>query len=295
MADSSSDQANSRSPYTRWLAGPLAFMALLVVARFVLEVAGVPQTATRLVSSSLAVLLVAVYLGAVAPLRGVRKSVQLIIPGFVLAAWTQAWVILFTLISGWLKLASSHFAEPADWASGAHLRHHIVEHIVFVLPLAVVVLALMALPLVLWRWPVTVAPAALLGGLVMVRFWAEALGMSATVASAWSSSVAFLLCGFYLGGIGPRLGLGTYRRLLVPSLVLGWTWRLWIFMATLMSAAEPDFKTHFYDAATGGGAGKMLGLFGAEVLLAGLVAGLLMWGIASWTSWVLGPARGAEV
>jgi hypothetical protein len=293
MANPSPDQSEARSPYAAWLTGPLAFMALLVIARFGLEVAGVSQTTTRLFSSSLAVLLVAIYLGAVAPLRGVRKSVQVIIPGFALAAWTEAWVILFTLLSGWLRLSSSHFAEAADWASWAHLRHHIFEHMAFILPLTIVVLALMALPLVSWRWPVTVTPAALLGALVMIRFWAEALGLSPTVASAWSSSVAFLLCGFYLGGIGPRLGLATYRRLLLPALVLGWTWRLWIFMATLMTAAAPGYTTHFFNRAGGSVAARLLGIFGGEVLVVGLIAGLVLWGIACWTLWVVPAPRPA--
>jgi len=64
----------------RWLAGALVFLALLVVARFVLEIAGVPHAGTRYLSSSAAVLLAAIYLGAVAPLRGVTKFVQLILP-----------------------------------------------------------------------------------------------------------------------------------------------------------------------------------------------------------------------
>lgn len=64
----------------RWLAGALIFMGLIVVARFVLEIAGTASTITQYFSSSAAVCLAAIYLGAVAPSRGVTKLVQLILP-----------------------------------------------------------------------------------------------------------------------------------------------------------------------------------------------------------------------
>jgi len=71
------EQAYPRPQYRRWLARPLVFIALLIIVRFVLELLGTPPSLTRYISSSGAVFLVALYLGAVAPLRGVRKSYNL--------------------------------------------------------------------------------------------------------------------------------------------------------------------------------------------------------------------------
>jgi len=281
------DETVSRLRFAPWLAGPFVFIALLVTARFVTEVAGVPLQVTRFLSSTGAVYLVAIYLGAVAPLRGVRKPWQIVLPGVLLSAWTQAWVILFTIISGWLQLAKSHFAEPQDWGNWTHLGRHVLAHITEIVPMAIVVLVLMAAMLVLWHWPVTVAPGAILGALVIIRFWSEAMGLNPVVSSAWSSSVAFLLCGLYLGGIGTLVGLSSPRGLLVPAMVLGWTWRFWIFIAALMGAATPYYKTHFYSRPLGHIFGHLVAFFGLEVVVAGLIAGLMEWGIASWTAGVL--------
>lgn len=283
------EPGNPRPQYARWLTGPLAFIALLVVARFVLELFGIPPSLTRYFSSSAAVFLVALYLGAVAPLRGVRKSWTLVVPGIVLAAWTQGWVILFTLISGTLKVQRSHFAEPQDWGNWGHLGRHILEHLVEIVPTSIIVLVLMAAMLVLWRWPITVGPGALLGALVVIRFWTEAMHLSPTIASAWSSTVAFLLCGFYLGGVGPHLGISSARKLLVPALVLGWTWRFWILVATLMSAAAPYYRTHFFNPAGGHVFFHLAGFFLSGVLLEGLIAGIVLWGISTWTLHALAP------
>jgi hypothetical protein len=281
------DKTEHRLRFAPWLAGPFVFMALLITVRFVLEVAGVPLQATRFLSSTGAVYLVAIYLGAVAPLRGVRRPWQVVLPGILLVIWTQAWVILFTIVSGWLRLARSHFAEPQDWGNWGHLAHHVLGHVQEIVPVAIVVLVLMAAMLVLWHWPVTVAPGAILGALVVIRFWSEAMGLNPVVSSAWSSSVAFLLCGFYLGGVGTLLGLTSPRRLLVPAMVLGWTWRFWIFVAVLMGAATPYYKTHFYSRPQGSLFGHLAAFFGLEVVVVGLIAGLIEWGIASWTAGVL--------
>jgi hypothetical protein len=287
MADVT-EQTQSKLRYRPWLAGPFAFIALLVIVRFVLEIFGMSHQLTSYLSSTGAVYLVAIYLGAVAPLRGVRKSWQIVLPGFLLAAWTQAWVIVFTLISGGLSLEKSHFAEPQDWGNWGHLMRHALEHLVEIVPVAIVVLVLMAAMLVLWHWPVTVGPGAVLGGMVVIRFWSEALDIAPVVSSAWSSTVVFLLCGFFLGGVGALIGLSTPRKLLIPAMVLGWTWRFWVFVAMLMGAAFPYFKTHFYTRPQGHVWTYLLGAFALEVVVVGLFAGLIEWGIASWTVGALG-------
>jgi uncharacterized membrane protein YagU involved in acid resistance len=70
-------------------------------------------------------------------------------------------------------------------------------------------------------------------------------------------------------------------------MVLGWTWRFWIFIAALMGAATPYYKTHFYSRPLGHIFGHLVAFFGLEVVVAGLIAGLMEWGIASWTAGVL--------
>jgi hypothetical protein len=288
MADLAA-QTQSKLRLRPWLAGPFAFIALLIIVRFVLEMLGLSHQLTGYLSSTGAVYLVALYMGAVAPLRGVRKSWQIVLPGVLLAAWAQGWVILFTVISGGLKLGRSHFAEQQDWGNWGHLTHHVLDHLAEIVPVAIVALVLMAAMLVFWHWPVTVGPAAVLGGLVVIRFWSEAMNMNPVVSSAWSSSVAFLLCGFFLGGVGPLMGLSSPRRLLVPAMVLGWAWRFWIFVATLMGAASPYYKTHFYTRPQSHPFAHLVVMFGAEVLLVGLIAGLIEWGIASWTAGAMLP------
>ena len=286
MADVAA-QSPSRLLYRPWLAGPFLFIALLIVVRFFLEILGISTQLTQFLSSTGAVYLVAIYLGAVAPLRGIRRSWQIVLPGVLLAAWTQGWVILFTLISGGLRLERSHFAEPEDWGNRGHLMHHVLEHIVEIAPVAIVVLVLMAATLALWRWPITVGPGSVLGALVVIRFWSEAMGMAPVVSSAWSSTVAFLLCGLFLGGVGSMRGLSSPRKLLVPALVLGWAWRFWIFVAVLMASSFPHMKTHFYSSANGHPLVYLVRFLSVEVILVGLVAGLVEWGIASWTAGAL--------
>lgn len=286
MADVAA-KSPSRLSYRPWLAGSFGFIALLIVVRFFLEILGTSHQLTQFLSSTGAVYLVAIYLGAVAPLRGVRRSWQIILPGILLAAWTQGWVILFTIISGGLHLARSHFAVPQDWGNWGHLMRHVLEHIVEIVPVAIVVLVLMAAMLVLWRWPVTVGPGAVLGALVIVRFWSEVMHMAPVVSSAWSSTVAFLLCGLFLGGVGRLAGLSSPRKLLVPALVLGWAWRFWIFVAVLMAAAFPYMKTHFYSGAQSHPLFYLLRFLAVEVIFVGFIAGLIEWGIASWTAGAL--------
>ena len=272
--------------YRGWLRGSLIFLGLLVVARFVLEMAGVPHTITRFVSSSALIYLVAIYLGAVAPLHNVKKLVQLIIPSLAVATWTVAWVILFTLVSGILRLQRSHFAEKSDYGNWANLGTHVLEHGVEVPVVALLVLIVAAVPFLLWRWPVTVGPAAILGALVIIRYWVEAMGSEPARGAAWSSTVAVLISGFYLGGVGARLGPPAARPpgakdFFVPALAIAWTWRFWIFLAVLLSALVPFYKTHFFDPSGGNVAVRLAQSLGVGAV-EGLVYGLVIWRIAVW-------------
>jgi hypothetical protein len=267
----------------RWLTATLVFLALVLVARFVLEVVGVPSGVAHFISGTAALCLAAVYLGAVAPLRGVQKVSQLILPAALLAFWTQGWVILATFVSGALRLERSHFAGPEDYGNWANLGKHMVAHLAAAIVFTLVILILMASTYCLRRWPITVGPAAVLGGLVIIRFWVEAMGVTSFRAAGWSSSVALLISGFYLGGLGSRFGLHAARRLLVPALVLGWMWRYWVFLATLFGAAIPFYKTHFFDPAGGQVALRLAKFLGASII-EGSIAGLLVWGIAAWIS-----------
>jgi len=280
----------ARPNYRAWLLGPFVFMALLVVVRFVVELAGASEDSSRLLSSTGAVLLVAIYLGAVAPLHGVRRSVKLVIPGAALAAWTQVWAALITFISGAFELQRSHFASPQDRGNWAHLGGHLLGHMLAIIPFSVVILLVMATMFLLWRWPITVAPGAVLGALVTVRCFAEALGMAATTSAAWSSSVGLLLCAIYLGGVASGYGFTRYRQLLVPALVIGLTWRFWVLLAAMLSAAVPSFKTHFFDPSQGTDASRLTRYIAGEFLAAGLFAGIFAWGIAAWTLRVVRPA-----
>lgn len=273
----------SRPEYGRWLRGGLIFLALVVVVRFVLEIAGAPPNATRVFSSMAGVFLVALYLGAVAPLRGVTRIVQLILPSVILAAWSQGWIMLATVVAAVFRLERSHFAEKEDYGNWSHLGRHLTGHLVEIGIVAVVVFIMMATIYVLWRWPVTVGPGALLGALVVFRFWTEAMGVPAQNTSAWSSTVAVLMCGFYLGGVGPRLGLTTARQLLVPALVIGWVWRFWVFLAEVLSALFPFLKTHFFDPSQGRVGVRLAAALGGD-LVVGLIAGLVAWGFAVWIS-----------
>ena len=94
------------------------FIALLIIVRFLLELLGTPLSLTRYISSSGAVFLVALYLGAVAPLRGVRRSYNLVLPGIVLAVWTQGWVILLTLIPGPFSCNGATLPSPRTGETG---------------------------------------------------------------------------------------------------------------------------------------------------------------------------------
>jgi hypothetical protein len=258
------------------------FLAALVVARFVLEVAGVPATVTRYLSSTVGLVLAAIYLAAIGPLkRGMLKFSQLILPALLLSAWTVGWVILATLVSGAFRLERSHFAGRADYGNWGHLGFHIFEHVVEIGVLFVVVLVLMAFVHTLWRWPVTVGPGVMLGALVIVRYWLEAMGLPALRTAPWSSTVGILIAAFYLGGVGPRLGLTAGRQLFVPALVLGWTWRVWVFIATLMSALLPFYKTHFFDPSLSNVPMRLAKAL-AGTVVEGFIAGLIVWGIAAW-------------
>jgi hypothetical protein len=279
---SASSEASAGNAYKRLLQRILLFLAALIIARFVLEVTGTPAAVTRVLSSTAGLVLAAIYLAAIAPLkRGMLKFSQLLLPALLLSAWTVGWVILATLVSGVFRLERSHFAGRADYGNWGHLGSHIFRHLLEIGVLFVVVLVLMALVHLLWRWPVTVGPGVILGALVIVRYWLEAMGVPWSNTAAWSSTVGILVAAFYLGGVGPRLGLAGARQLFVPALVLGWTWRLWVFIATVVSALVPFYKTHFFGPSRSNVPVRLLGALGGTVV-EGFVAGLIVWGIAAW-------------
>ncbi len=139
----------------------------------------------------------------------------------------------------------------------------------------------MAVVHILWRWPITVGPGAMLGVFVMMRFWTEAMGLQPLRTAAWSSTILVFVSAFFLGGVGARMGLVQARQLLVPSLVLGWVWRLWVYLAILFAAAVPFFKTHFFDPSRGHIAQRLLGTLVTSVV-EGFIVGLILWGIAVW-------------
>jgi hypothetical protein len=163
-------------------------------------------------------------------------------------------------------------------------------HVVATIIIAVLVFVLMAIVFYLRRWPVTVGPGALLGVLVVLRYWVEAMGIADPTPAAFSSTVGIIVSGFYLGGISSRFGLTTPRHLFGPALALGWAWRLWVFLATLLSAFLPFYKTHFFDPAQGQVAWRLIRFFLGGVLVEGLIVGLLVWGIAIWISRATRPS-----
>jgi hypothetical protein len=293
MSPDAQGAALSRQPYVGLLRGTLLFLALLVVVRFALEILGAPHDTTRWVSSTAGVFLAAIYLAAVGPLKGgFKKLQQLLLPAVLLSVWTGGWIIVFTVISGVFRLERSHFAEAADYGNWANLGRHVLGHIIEMGVFFLAAFILMALVHLLWRWPVTVGPGALLGLLVIMRYWTEAMGVEPWRAAAWSSTVGVLFCGFYLGGVGPRLGLSTPRQLLVPGLVLGWTWRFWVFLATVMSALAPSLRTHFFDPSRGRVAIRLVQFLGASVI-EGFIAGMLLWAVAVWIAHATRPAAEA--
>jgi hypothetical protein len=263
----------------------------LVLARFVLELAGLPHDIARYVSATTGLLFVAIYVAAVGPLRGgLRKFSQLLLPAFILAAWTVAWVIVATIIAVVFHLQRSHFAQQEDFGNWGHLGRHLFAHTIEIGVFFIVVFLLMMVVHVLWRWPVTVAPGAMLGVYVIMRYWTEAMGLEPLRTAAWSSTLLVFLSAFYLGGVGARIGLTEARQLLVPSLVLGWIWRLWVYLATVFAAFVPFLKTHFFDPSRGNIALRLLGMLGAGVV-EGFIAGLLVWGIAVWIGCATHPAE----
>ena len=274
---------SAETDHESWLRRPKTLLAVLVVARLVLETAGAAHTWTRYLSSTVALFLAAIYLGAVAPLRGVTRFTKLILPAIFLTVWTAGWVIFAILVSAILQLHGSHFAAPEDYGNWSHLRQHIIGHVGLIGIYSAVVLVLMAVPFVLRHWPVAVGPAAVLGALVITRYWVEAMGLGSSYASAWSSTVAMLLCGFYLGGVGPCFGLKLSGQLLIPSVLLGWAWRFWVFLAAVLSVVAPFYKTHFFDPSGGRVALRLATSLGFGAL-EGFVYGIVAWGIAVWIS-----------
>lgn len=267
--------------YRRLLRGPMILLALVIIVRFVLEAAGVPLGTTRFLSAMVVYALAEIYVGAVAPLCGVTSVKQLALPALVLSAWLCGWTVLSLVISGVLQLQGSHFAHASKPGMPLYpnFGFHVFEHVALILIAPLATLGVMAVPYSLHRWPVVVAPGAVLGGLVVMRFAAEAMNLSPTSASAWSSTIGLLLGALYLGGIGRRMGIRSPRQLLAPALVLGWVWRFWIFLAAL-AGATLGYKSHFFDRSQGRVALRLLELLAGEVIVVGFAAGLLVWGIA---------------
>ena len=144
---------------------------------------------TRYISSTAGLLLVAIYIAAVGPLRGgLRKFSQRLIPALILAAWTEAWVVLATIVAAVLHLTRSHFAEKEDFGNWSHLGSMCLGTPSPSACCFVIVLLLMTVVHILWRWPVTVAPGAMLGVFVIMRFWTEAMGLEPLRTAAWSST-----------------------------------------------------------------------------------------------------------
>ncbi len=285
---SSEPKGLTREPFSLLMRGALATLAVLVIGRLVLELAGMPPDFARYVSSTVGMLMVGIYLAAVGPLRdGLRKFSQLLLPALILAAWTEGWVIVVTVISAVLRLSRTHFAESDDYGNWGHLGRHLMGHLIEIGVFFVIILLLMAIVHTLWRWPITVAPGAMLGVFVIMRFWTEAMGLPPFRSAAWSTTVLVLLSAFYVGGVGVRMGLTEARQLLVPSLVLGWVWRAWVYLATLFSAG-PFFKTHFFDPSSGDVPMRLLKALAGSVV-EGFIAGLLMWGIAVWIACATRP------
>jgi hypothetical protein len=275
-------EATSGNAYKRLLQRIMFFLAALLVARFVLEIAGTPASVTRYFSVTVGLVLAGMYLAAIGPLkRGTLKFTQLILPALLLSAWTEGWVILATFVSGVFRLGRSHFSGPEDYGNWRHLGSHIFGHVIAIGVLFVIVLILMAFVHLLWRWPVTVGPGVMLGALVIVRFWLEAMGLPLSRTAAWSSTVGILIAAFYLGGVGPRLGLTAARQLFLPALVLGWTWRGWVFIAALMGGLMPFYKTHFFDPSLGNVPVRLAEAL-AGTIVEGFIAGFIVWGIAAW-------------
>jgi hypothetical protein len=279
---SSVSDPGTGNAYRRLMYRIMFFLAALVIARFVLEVTGTPQVMARYVSATVGLVFAGIYLAAIGPLKRRPFSYsQLVLPALVLSAWTVGWVILATIVSAVFRLERSHFAEREDYGNWGHLGTHVAGHLVEIVAMFVVLFLLMALVQLLWRWPVTVGPGVAIGALVVIRYWLEAMGVPGPNTVAWSSTVAVLIAGFYLGGVGPLLGLRGGRQLLAPALVIGWTWRLWVYIAVLMSALPGPFKTHFFDRSHGNVPGRLAqALVGTAV--EGFIAGLILWGIAVW-------------
>lgn len=281
-----------RPRYKDWLRVPLLLVTALLIGRFVLEAAGVSKDITRFVSASVGGSLILLYLGAVAPLHGITRFKQLLLPVLVWVGWVGGLDAVILTISGLLRLPGSHFADaPGALQNWGHFGLHVFSHFALIVVGYPIDLGLVALLLFLHRWPVIVAPSAVLGGIVMLRLSAEAMHFAPTTASAWSSTVGILISAIYLGGIGARSGYVTGRQLLAPSLALALMWRFWIFIAVLVSATGL-YKTHFFDPSGGQVGLRLLESFGIQVVV-GVVAGLLVWGIAVWTSHATRPAAAA--
>jgi hypothetical protein len=103
-------EGSKRAPYLRLLHRAMIFLAAVVIARFVLEIAGLSPDVARYISGTMGMLFVAIYVAAVAPLRGgMQEFRQLLLPALLLSAWTRAW-------SGATMLRGKTTATGFNWA-----------------------------------------------------------------------------------------------------------------------------------------------------------------------------------
>jgi hypothetical protein len=189
-----------------------------------------------------------------------------------------------------LHLERSHFAVKEDYGNLSNLGQHLFGHLIELVSFFVLTSIIMAGIQTLWRWPVTVGPAAIIGVLVIMRFTLEAMGVEDVRTAPWSSTLGVFVSAFFLGAMAVRAGYSTARQLLVPSLAIAFAWRFWILLVTLLSALFPFFKTHFFDPSQGEVALRLLKFIAGGVLMEGLIVGLLVWGIAVWISRATRPA-----
>jgi len=110
------------------------------------------------------------------------------------------------------------------------------------------------------------------------------MGAPPTNAAAWSSTIGVFVSAVYLGAQGAPLGLRTARQLLAPSFAIAFAWRLWILLATLLSALVPFYKTHFFKPEDGEIASRLARFIAGGVIVEGLIVSLIVWGIAVWIS-----------
>ena len=100
----------------RWpvTVGPGAVIGALVIMRYTLEAMGAPETRSAAWSSTLAVIVSAFFLGAMAPRVGLASARQILAPSLVIAFAWRAWILLATLLSAFVPFYKTHFFDPSQ-------------------------------------------------------------------------------------------------------------------------------------------------------------------------------------